>query len=238
MIGTQYFRALRTPLTAGREFNEHDLEPWSKAAIVNEQFVRELVGGQNAVGRRFWIEATPYEPQIAFEIVAVARHTKYRICARSSNQYYSHRYRRPRSRAHCRIVIRSSARLDRLATQVRSTLAGTSPDIRYSFHVFDTRVQESLLRERLMATLSGVFGVLAMVLTAAGLYGVISYMVARRTSEIGIRVARRGPIGGAVIALILREAAVVLAAGTLLALAAGRAAAALLFGWNGTIRSR
>jgi len=79
-----------------------------------------------------------------------------------------------------------------------------------------------------MATLSGIFGVLAIVLTAAGLYGVISYMVARRTSEIGIRVTL-GADRGAVIALILREAAVALAAGvgagTLLALAAGRVAA-------------
>jgi len=234
MIGTQYFRALRTPLVAGREFNEHDLEPWSKTAIVNEEFVRELAGGQNAVGRRFWIEATPYEPQIAFEIVGVARNTKYRDLREEFQPIlFTPLSQAALTRPHCRIMIRSSARLDSLARQVRSTLAGTSADIRYSFHVFDTRVEESLLRERLMATLSGVFGVLAMVLTAAGLYGVISYMVARRTSEIGIRVAL-GADRGAVIALVLREAVIVLAAGlgtgTLLALATGRAAGALLFG--------
>lgn len=234
MIGTQYFRALRTPLVAGREFDEHDLGPGSKAAIVNEEFVRELAGGKNAVGRRIWIEATPYEPQIAFEIVGVARNTKYRDLREEFQPIlFTPLSQAALTRPHCRLVIRSSARLDSLATQVRSMLTRTSPDIRYSFHVFDTRVQESLLRERLMAALSGVFGVLAMVLTAAGLYGVISYMVARRTSEIGIRVAL-GADRGAVIALILREAAVVLAAGlgtgTLLALAAGRAATALLFG--------
>jgi putative ABC transport system permease protein len=72
---------------------------------------------------------------------------------------------------------------------MRSTLAATSPDIRYSFHRLDTQVQDSLLRERLMAILSGLFGLLAVALTAAKLYGVMSYMVARRTSEIGIRVA-------------------------------------------------
>jgi len=98
-----------------------------------------------------------------------------------------------------------------------STLAGTSPDIRYSFHAFDTRVQESLLRERLMATLSGVFGALAMVLTAAGLYGVISYMVARRTSEIGIRVAiGAGP--AQVIKLVLGRTFKLLAAGSAIGL--------------------
>jgi ABC-type antimicrobial peptide transport system permease subunit len=84
-----------------------------------------------------------------------------------------------------------------------------------------------------MATLSGLFGFLAAVLTGVGLYGVISYTVARRTNEIGIRIAL-GANRGAVIALILREAALVLAAGlgvgTVLTLAVGRAAATLLFG--------
>jgi putative ABC transport system permease protein len=116
---------------------------------------------------------------------------------------------------------------------VRTTLTGISPDIRYLFHVFDTWVQDSLLRERLMAALSTLFGILAVVLTAVGLYGVISYTVAQRTNEIGIRIAL-GADRGDVIALIFREAAVVLAAGlgagAILALAAGRASAALLFG--------
>ena len=105
--------------------------------------------------------------------------------------------------------------------------------MRYSFRVFDTVVQESLLRERLMATLAGPFGALAVVLTALGLYGVTSYTVAQRTNEIGIRMAL-GADRRAVIVLILREAAAVLAvglfAGVLLSIAAGRAAAALLFG--------
>jgi ABC-type antimicrobial peptide transport system permease subunit len=84
-----------------------------------------------------------------------------------------------------------------------------------------------------MATLSSLFGVLAVVLTAVGLYGVISYTVARRTNEIGIRIAL-GADRRTVIALILREAAIVLmaglGAGTILTLAAGRTAAVLLFG--------
>jgi predicted permease len=237
MIGAQYFQALKTPLAAGREFNEHDLEPGSKAAVVNEEFARELVGesrgGRNAVGRRFWIEATPYEPQTAFEIVGVARNTKYRDLREEFQPVvFTPLSQAALTRPHCRLLIRSSARLNGVISQMRSTLAGISPDIRYSFHVFDTSVQDSLLRERLMATLSGLFGVLALTLTAAGLYGVISYMVARRTNEIGIRVAL-GAGRGAVIALILRETAVVLAAGlgtgTLLTLAAGRAASTLLF---------
>jgi len=97
----------------------------SKTAIVNDEFVRELVGGQNAVGRRIRIEATPYEPQIAFEIVGVARNTKYRDLREEFQPIlFTPLSQAALTRPHCRIVIRSSSRLDRLATQVRSTLAG------------------------------------------------------------------------------------------------------------------
>ena len=98
---------------------------------------------------------------------------------------------------------------------------------------FDEWVEESLLRERLLAALSELFGGLALVLTAAGLFGVISYMAARRAQEIGIRVAL-GASRSVVIGLILRETAVLLlvglSAGALLALAGGRATSGLLFG--------
>jgi ABC-type antimicrobial peptide transport system permease subunit len=108
-----------------------------------------------------------------------------------------------------------------------------NPNIGYSFSVFKTRIEESLLRERLMAILSGLFGGLAVLLATVGLYGVISYTVARRTNEIGIRIAL-GAGRNSVMGLILRETGMLLAvglgAGVLIALAAGRAAATLLFG--------
>ena len=95
------------------------------------------------------------------------------------------------------------------------------------------QLEESLLRERLMATLSGGFGFLAGLLATLGLYGVISYMVARRRKEIGVRVAL-GADRGRVIRLVLREAVLLLMVGlgigALLAFWAGRAAATLLFG--------
>jgi putative ABC transport system permease protein len=234
MIGTEYFRTLRTPLLAGREFDEHDLASLAKVAVVNQEFARRFTGGVNPVGKRFWIEATPYEPQTSFEIVGFVKNTKYR----DLREEYQPVVFIPLSPAALarpggRFMIRSSAPSDALVAAVRKTLAGISPDMRYSFHFFDTWVQDSLLRERLMATLSALFGVLAVMLTAVGLYGVISYTVARRTNEIGIRIAL-GADRCSVIALILREVAVVVAAGlgagSILALAVGRAATALLFG--------
>jgi putative ABC transport system permease protein len=235
MVGTDYFRTLRTPLMAGREFSEHDLAASSsRVAIVNEAFARGFSSGPEIVGRRVWLETTPSEPSAAYEIVGLARDAKYR----DLREDFQPVLYVPMSQAALKttgdqIVIRSSARSEALVSSVRSTLDGVSPQIRYSFRVFDTLVKESLLRERLMASLAGPFGSLAVILTALGLYGVTSYTVAQRTNEIGIRMAlgadRRG-----VMLLIMRETAVVLAlglcAGTLLTLAAGRAAAALLFG--------
>jgi putative ABC transport system permease protein len=234
MIGDGYFRTLKTPLLSGREFDAHDLASFASVAVVNEKFARDFNGGTNVVGKRFWIEATPYFPELSYQIVGVVKNAKYHDMREDFQPViFTPLSEAALARPAARILIRSGARTDALVTAVRNTLAGISPSIGYSFGVFDTWIQQSLLRERLMATLSGLFGILAAVLTAVGLYGVISYNVARRTSEIGIRIAL-GAGRRRVIALIFRETAVFLviglSAGTILGLIAGRSAATFLFG--------
>ena len=102
-----------------------------------------------------------------------------------------------------------------------------------SFRTMDSQVRDSLLSERLMATLSGFFGGLAALIATIGLYGVMSYWVVRRRSEIGIRMAL-GADRRQVVGMVMREAGVLVAAGLVVglvsALAAARAASALLFG--------
>ena len=102
-------------------------------------------------------------------------------------------------------MLRSTLSSGSLMTAVKKTVLDESSQISLRFQVFTTQVQESLLRERLMATLSGFFGFLAVVLATVGLYGVISYMVARRRNEIGIRIAL-GANRRNVLNLVLREA--------------------------------
>ena len=108
-----------------------------------------------------------------------------------------------------------------------------NPGFVLEFRVMTVQIEESLLRDRLMAVLAGAFGVLAALLAAIGLYGVIAYMVARRQNEIGVRMAL-GADRASVVRLVLREAMMLLAAGLVigigLALWAGQAAAKLLFG--------
>jgi ABC-type antimicrobial peptide transport system permease subunit len=120
---------------------------------------------------------------------------------------------------------------------VKGTVAAVHPEISIRFRVLSEQLRDSLLRDRLMATLAGAFGFLAAVLATLGLYGVIAYMVARRRNEIGVRVAL-GADRSRIVRLVLREAALLLAIGAVvgvgLALWAGRAASALLYGLKPT----
>ena len=131
------------------------------------------------------------------------------------------------------VLIRSNAPLAGLTSAVKRVLAEVSPDIGVEFTVYRTMIQNRLLPEQLMAMLAGFFGFLAAVLATIGLYGVMSYTVARRRNEIGIRMAL-GADRISVMRLVLGEAATLLviglAVGTALALATGTAARSMLFG--------
>jgi ABC-type antimicrobial peptide transport system permease subunit len=203
---------------------------------VNEAFVRALDLGPNAVGKRLRRESQPNSPEETFEIAGVVKNTKYfniRDDFKPIGYYAQSQDARPD--AGDRILIHSSLPLAVVTASVRRTLGEMDPAMTFEFTVFKTLIANNLLPERLMATISGFFGVLAGVLAAVGLYGVMSYMVARRRNEIGIRMAL-GARRSQVIALIFRETGVLLAiglaVGAVLALAAGRAAASLLFGLN------
>src|SRR5437868_8596612 len=131
------------------------------------------------------------------------------------------------------VVLRSSAPLTSITPSVTAVLGEVNRNIIVQFQTLPSMVRDSLLRERLMATLSGFFGALAALIATIGLYGVMSYTVARRRNEIGIRMAL-GADRRNVIRLILRESVVLLAIGLGIgiaaSLAAGHAARALLYG--------
>jgi putative ABC transport system permease protein len=130
-------------------------------------------------------------------------------------------------------LVRSAEAPSSMIGSLKDTAAQTSPAIVLNFSVLRTMVLGKLTRERLMATLSGFYGVLAAVLAMVGIYGIISFMVVRRRNEIGVRIAL-GAGKANVLGMILREALALLAiglvSGTGLAAAAGSAARAMLFG--------
>jgi ABC-type antimicrobial peptide transport system permease subunit len=131
------------------------------------------------------------------------------------------------------MYIRSRAPLSTVEAAVRKRIGTWRPGTGMQFSVFQQRISDSLVRERLLATLSGFFGVLAALLASIGLYGVLAYQALRRRNEIGIRVAL-GATRGQIVGLVVKEAALLVAGGLAIGLAgslvAGNAASSLLFG--------
>jgi putative ABC transport system permease protein len=233
-ISPDFFTTLGTPLLTGRDFNNNDTVAAPKVAIVNQEFARALIGGGNPVGSSFRREATSLEPELDFQIVGMVENTKY-ISLRDDPQQiiYLPVAQQPRQGEDLQVVMHANLPYSNLTASIRSLASDVSPRVALTFQNFQTMLRDSLLQERLMATLSGFFGALAVVLATVGLYGVISYMVVRRTNEIGIRMALGANRSG-ILSLILREAGWVLGVGvgvgTVLSLAGARAAKSLLYG--------
>jgi putative ABC transport system permease protein len=229
-----YFKTLRTPLLAGRDFDVHDDSNSPKVAIVNETFVKKFLNGQNPVGVKFLIQSYVGRPTPTYLIIGLAKDTKYSdLREEPIPLVYVAMAQDDHPDNFPQFLIRSSLPPSASLPAIKEAILQDGPQTVIEFHTLPTQIRDSLLRERLMATLSGFFGFLAVLLATIGLYGVISYTVARRTNEIGIRLAM-GAQRGNVIGMIMREAgalfAVGVAVGGALSLLAARTAASLLYG--------
>jgi len=233
-LGPGYFSTVGTPLLAGRDFDDRDTATSVKVAIVNQAFARKILSGANPIGKRFRIHEAPGKPRPLYEIIGVTADNKFQDMHEEFLPFmYFPSTQEEKPSPDDQILIRSSLPITNLMSSMKETMANANPAIDLEFLVFKTRIQNSLLQDQLMATLSGFFGFLAALLAAIGLYGVISYMVVQRTKEIGIRMA----IGANridVVRMILREATLLTVTGLVigagLALAAAQAAKSLLYG--------
>lgn len=234
-VSPGYFRTMGTRLMAGREFNDQDTPSSPKVAIVNEMFARKYFGGANPVGHTFHLEAEAGKPEPSFQIVGLVKNTKYYQLREDFRPigFFPITQEDDTPGPTARFVLRLAGSPTGLMNAAKTTVAAMSPTIGIEFRALSDQLQESLMRDRLMATLSGGFGFLAGLLAALGLYGVIAYMVAQRRNEIGVRIAL-GADRLRVIRLVLHEAILLLtvglAAGIAMAWWAGRAAGSLLFG--------
>jgi putative ABC transport system permease protein len=232
-ISLRYFRTMGTPLLMGRDFDERDNRESPKVAIVNEQFAKEFFGG-DAVGKTFQIAADRGEKRYDFQIVGVVRNTKYYDLREKFEPiafYPEVQEEKPDTAT--QMMVRSDLELIAVINEVKAAIAQVDSGISVDFHPYDQQIKDGLLRERLLAMLSSFFGILAAVLATIGLYGVIGYIVARRTNEIGIRMAL-GASPRQILAMVVGEAGSLLIVGvmigTVLAVAAGKSAATLLYG--------
>jgi putative ABC transport system permease protein len=233
-VSAGYFRTMGTPLLAGRDFDGHDTPGAEKVVIVTELFARTFFPGQNPIGRTFQMDEPPDRPRPILRIVGLAKDTKYTDLREEFTPIvFLSSAQEEKPDAFLQVVMRTNAPLATVTSQVTSIVGQTNSRAIVQFQTLNGLVRDSLMRERLMATLSGFFGALAALIATIGLYGVMSYMVARRRNEIGIRMAL-GADRRDVVRMVMREAAVLLTAGIVVGLltsvAAARAATTLLFG--------
>jgi predicted permease len=237
-VSAGYFRTLDTPIIAGRDFDEHDTTNSPEVAIVNEEFCKQFLGKANPLGKQFRILSGPGEIPHMYQIVGLVKNSKYRDLREDfkPNVFVAETQEKD-SDSGFRMIVRSGIPLGSLMPTLRKTISQQNAGISFQFQAFSTQIDNSLMRDRLMATLSGFFGFLATALATVGLYGVISYMVAQRRNEIGVRIAL-GARGGEIVRLVLREALILLVIGLVvgvaLAIAMGKTASALLYGLQPT----
>jgi predicted permease len=234
-----FFATLGARLIAGRDFDERDRRPIGeyglRSAVVNEAFVERYLAGRNPLGVRICQGAGPdAKPEI--EIVGVVSDFNYRGLRDQSEQAFFPMFEGNDEAGTFYVKIRGTS--EQAAQSLRAIVRKADPALPISsFRTLDEQVNRSLNTERLLATLSGSFGALALLLSLVGLYGVMSFVVTQRTREIGIRIAL-GATNRSAIWLVLRDALTMIVAGTAIALPCvallGRLVESQLFGVKAT----
>jgi predicted permease len=184
-VGPEFFETMRLPLLNGRTFAASDLRSTQAVAIVNQTFVRRFLEGRNPIGLHLG-GTTPSGNKVEHEIVGVVADARYDELRKpiEPTAYV------PVQGGEAYFALRTSTRPEALIPSVRNVVASLDDNL----PIFDIRTQSQtidrlLFNERLVARLSSFFGALALILACVGLYGLLSYEVARRTREIGIRTA-------------------------------------------------
>ena len=234
-VSPQYFQTMETPIVQGRDFNSNDSLSGPKVAIANQTFVKKFLGGaKNPIGMQFRMWEPPGKPEPFYTVVGVTRDSVYNdMHDVIPPVMYFPRMQDDKPDTDVNFLIRSEIGVAGIVSAVKDAIAGVNPEISIEFVGLRTQIRQTLVQDELMATLCGFFGALAVLLAAIGLYGVISYTVAQRTNEIGVRMALGAKRSG-VIGLILGEVAILIAIGVVvgagLTLAGSKTANSLLFG--------
>ena len=220
-VDPQFFTTMQIPLLAGRDLRREDLAT-PGVAVVNEKFARQFFGAESPLGRRFTIGKNAAAE--TFEIVGVARNAHYNSLQEKDDPVFYVPYTHSLSRlGRLFFELRAAGDPTGLTGSVRRIVHDASPTVAITeVSTQVQRIEQTISQERTFATLGGCFAGLALLIACVGLYGAMSYMVARRTSEIGIRMAL-GAARGGIVWMVLRQVIVLAAIG----LAAGYGAARL-----------
>jgi len=226
-VGAGYFRTVGTPLVAGREFTLSDNANSPKVAVVNETFARVFFGNENPLGRKF-AQGGGSDVKPDIEIVGIVKDSKYADMKEEPARVFYTPHRQLKEQSQLYFYLRTAIDPLQAASSVRAQIASLDPNLPIrEVKTMDEQIDQNLFAERMLSSLTMAFAALATMLAALGLYGVLAYNVARRTREIGLRMAL-GADAGSVRGLVLREVVVMISIGTVVGLAAAGAAGTLV----------
>jgi predicted permease len=240
MTYPDYFRTMGLPLVQGRDFGDRDLLPQSPlVAVVNESFVREMLNGLPPLGLAHGITmpiARPGGETRPLEIIGVVKDSPYpNLRERPVPTMYQTFLQTRSGRGQMVLHVRVSGDVASVTAQVRDAVQRIDKDVpMFQLHTAADEIDAVLVRERLIALLSTFFGVVALLLVCVGLYGLMSFVVVRRTSEIGVRVAL-GASRGDVVRMIARQSITLIALGIALGLPIAWIAGRVLAGVMGSV---
>ena len=218
-VSGDYFQTMDTALLAGRTFDSRDRLGAPEVAIVNQAFARRHFPNRSPVGQSFQLEASPGRPQPSYQIVGLVRDTKYVELREAFTPIaYFAAAQDDEPSPFIDMLVRSDLPAASLTPALTRAITDAAPGATVSYETISGYIRDSLVTERLMASLSGFFGLLAMLIATIGLYGVISYMVTRRQVEIGIRMAL-GADPRNVVRMVLGESGILLALGVVIGVA-------------------
>ena len=222
-----FFQTLKIPVLLGRDFDDRDIAGAPKVGIVNQKFVKRYFGNASPLGRHVGMGIDP-GTKTDIQIVGVAGDTKYENM-REEIPYELYIPSEQKGFADgVTIYVRAQGDPTRMFNSLRTAVREVDATVpMYDLRTLDDQMEISLLTERLLATLSSVFGCLATLLATLGLYGVMAFMVARRTREIGIRMAL-GAGQSSVLWMVLRETLTLAGLGVAIGLAGAYAATRLI----------
>jgi predicted permease len=228
-VSPEFFATLNIPVLLGRGFTEQDLNTPDEVALINETAAKQLFAGTNPIGQRF---GSSIEGSSKSEIVGVIKDTKYHSLREPAPPTL---YRvLPYNTGPFAVVLRTAGSPMSMIDSVRNAMRQVDPDLPITGVTTQTdQIENRVAQERLFALAYSLFGGLALLLACIGLFGLMSYTVSRRTSEIGIRIALGAQRAG-VVGMVLRESMIMVVIGVVVgiaaAIAAGRLVTAVLFG--------
>ncbi|HZF40284.1 MAG TPA: FtsX-like permease family protein, partial [Blastocatellia bacterium] len=230
-VGLRFFETLGIPLITGRDFTERDGENAPQVVIVNETMARRFWPGQNVIGKRFKF----FGEEFYREVVGVARDTKYNRLTEANTPFIYLPLLQNYAVA-CTLHVRATGDAAQMAAAVRGVAKELAPNLPLlEVQTLGDLIDQSLDGQRSQTSLLAFFGLLALLLSSIGIYGVMAYSVAQRTREIGIRMAL-GARSQNVLSLVVRQGMALVVGGVALGLIAAfavtRLIGRLLFGIN------